>query len=206
MEKLDLTKKHRSYYTAKTKPELIELPETAYLSITGKGDPSSSIFTERIQALYSVAYSVKFLCKARKKDFVVSKLEGLWWFDGSYGSFSFHEAPKRVPRAEWQWRLLIRTPEFVNAGLVETVASGVAEKKKLPLAKEVSMFNLPERKVVQMLHVGPFDNEPETLEQMSVFIKEHNFQKAGHHHEVYLSDLNKTEAAKLKTILREPVK
>jgi hypothetical protein len=206
MEKLDLTKKYKAYYSAKTKPEIIELPEITYLSIEGKGDPSSSAYTDKIQALYPVAYGIKFACKAIDKDFTVPKLEGLWWFDEKYEGLTFQEIPKRVPRSEWCWRLLIRMPEFVGNDMVMSVIDTVVTKKKVELAKEVSLFTLAEGKVVQMLHVGPFDREPETLQVMAEFMEKYNFQKGGLHHEIYLSDLNKTEPSKLRTILREPVK
>lgn len=207
MEKLELTKKYKSYYTAKTQPEIIELPAVTYLAIVGKGDPSSRAYAEKVEALYPVAYAIKFLAKATAHDFTVPKLEGLWWFDDErYGTISMEEAPLRVPRDEWQWRLLIRMPEFVTEAMVEEAKATVLKKKNIPLAAETSLFTLNEGKVVQMLHVGPFDREPETLQHMLKFIQEHKFKKGGHHHEIYLSDFRKTAPEKLKTILREPVK
>ena len=81
MKKLDLTKQYKSYFTAKTQPELIDVETANFVSITGKGDPSQPAFTERIEALYPVAYAIKFDFKANGKDFIVSKLQGQWWFD-----------------------------------------------------------------------------------------------------------------------------
>jgi hypothetical protein len=102
MDKLDLTKKYKSYYTAKTKPELVEIEKARFLSITGKGDPSEKAFAGKIQALYATAYTIKFMLKEKGKDFTVAKLEGLWWFDHKkYGGFSMDEAPKKIPRSEW---------------------------------------------------------------------------------------------------------
>lgn len=89
MEKLDLAQKYKRYYTAANKPEVIEIEDARFLSVKGKGDPSGEGFTEKIKALYSTAYTLKFLYKAKGKDFVVAKLEGLWWFDEqSYGALS----------------------------------------------------------------------------------------------------------------------
>jgi hypothetical protein len=207
MDKLDLTKKYKSYYTAKTKPELVEVEKAQFLSITGKGDPSDQLFAEKIQALYATAYTIKFMLKEKGKDFTVARLEGLWWFDDQqYGGLTMSEAPKKVPRSEWEYRLLLRMPDFVTRQLAETVAQAVITKKGIALAAEIEWYEMTEGKAVQMLHVGPFDKEPETLEKMISFIREGNFQKNGFHHEIYLSDFRKTPPEKLKTILREPVK
>lgn len=207
MDKHDLTKKYKSYYTAKAKPELVEIEKAQFLSITGKGDPSGQAFAEKIQALYATAYTIKFMLKEKGKDFTVAKLEGLWWFDDQqYGGLTMSEAPKKVPRSEWQYRLLLRMPEFVTRQLADTVAKAVVEKKGITLAAEIGWYEMNEGKCVQMLHVGPFDKEPETLEKMNVFIQGGNLQKNGFHHEIYLSDFRKTPPEKLKTILREPVK
>lgn len=207
MEKLDLTKEYRSYYTAKTKPEIINLEEVNYLSIVGKGDPSDKIFTENIEALYAVAYTIKFSFKALNKDFVVAKLEGLWWFDeNKYKNITITESPKLIPRSEWEYRLLIRLPDFVSQKDIEAAIKTVLDKKWIQKAKLIELFNMKEGKVVQMLHIGSFDQGPETLKVMTEFMIENKFSKNGFHHEIYLSDFRKTVPAKLKTILREPVK
>jgi hypothetical protein len=207
MEKLDLTKKYKTYYTASTEPEIIELPAVTYLTITGKGDPSSRAFADKLETLYPVAYAIKFMAKATAHDFVVPKLEGLWWFDDErYGTLSMEEAPLRIPRNEWYWRLLIRMPDFVTEAMVEDAKAAVLKKKNISLVDEVSVYTLTEGKVLQMMHVGPFDREPETLQHMKKFIEKHNLKKNGLHHEIYLSDFRKTAPEKLRTILREPVK
>jgi hypothetical protein len=206
MEKLDLVKKYKAYYTAKTVPAVIDIEKAQFLSVTGQGDPSSVLFAEKIQALYSVAYTLKFACKSQGKDFAVPKLEGLWWFDtGKYGLPSLEEAPRQIPRSEWNWRLLIRMPDYVSEGDVAGACDAVKNKKALPYADEPELFILHEGKVVQVLHVGPFDEEPRTLAKLRDFMEAHKLAHAGLHHEIYLSDFRKTPPAKLKTILREPV-
>jgi hypothetical protein len=207
MEKLDLAKKYPHYYKAKTKPEIIELPRATYLSITGKGDPSSKSYLDNIQALYSVAYTLKFLYKTVEKDFVVAKLEGLWWFTPADGvEVTMWDAPLKIPREEWYWRMLIRLPDYVTDAKVRQAIKTVVDKKNIEQARKVELFSMTEGKVVQMLHIGPYSKEPETLEKMDAFMKEHKFSKAGEHHEIYLSDFRKTPPEKLRTILREPVK
>lgn len=206
MEKLDLTKHYKSYYTAKAKPEILDIEAVSYLSIAGSGDPSGPMYAEHLQALYTVAYALKFQYKDIGKDFTVAKLEGLWDFDeAKYGLITMEDAPLKIPRSEWRYRLLIRLPDFIEAEAVERAKLKVKLKKELAHLQDVVVFDLPARKVVQMLHVGPFDREPETLAIMKAFIDAHKFGKAGLHHEIYLSDYRKTPPEKLRTILREPV-
>ncbi len=205
--KTDLTKHYKSYYTAKTKPELITVEAAQYLSLSGKGDPSAPEYAARLQALYATAYALKFMYKAKALDFTVARLEGLWWFDEKqYGTVTMQEAPQKIPRSEWEYRLLIRLPDFVRETDVLKAKEIAFSKKGIPGITDVTFYEMEEGKSVQMLHVGPFDREPETLLQMKAFIDEHNFQKNGKHHEIYLSDFRKTPPGKLKTILREPVK
>lgn len=207
MEKLDLTKKHKAYFTAKTKPELIDIEPAQYLSILGKGDPNEDAFAKNIEAIYSTAYALKFIYKAKEKDFVVSKLEALWWFDEEkYPGMNMANCAVEVPRSEWSYRLLVRLPEYVQEADVPTAIQTVITKKNIELAKQVEYFSMTEGKCVQMLHVGSFATEPETLQQILAFCEQNKLGKNGLHHEIYLSDFRKTAPEKLKTILREPVK
>lgn len=207
MEKLDLTKKYKSYFTAKTKPEIVVIEKASYLSITGKGDPSDKAFAQSIEALYPVAYALKFAYKAKNKDFVVSKLEGLWWFDETkYPSKTIATSSIEVPRSEWEYRLLIRLPEFVVERDFHSAVTNALSKKDNPRIHDLELFTMTEGTCVQMLHLGPFSDEPATLAAIGKFIEEKNFKRNGLHHEIYLSDFRKTPPEKLRTILREPVK
>lgn len=207
MEKLDLSKQYKAYYTATTKPTLVEIEAAKYLSILGKGDPSHSDYQTSLQALYTTAYGVKFWYKAQNQDFVVAKLEGLWWFDeAQYKAVSMADAPTQIPRSEWQYRMLVRMPKYVTAEVVQHIKEVATTKKQIALAMQVELYEMQEGKCVQMLHVGPFDKEPESLQQIQQFSETHQLQKNGLHHEIYLSDFNKTAPEKLRTILREPVK
>ncbi|GAB2791902.1 GyrI-like domain-containing protein [Rhabdobacter roseus] len=207
MNKLDLTKYYKSYYTAKPIPELVEVEPARFLSILGEGDPSEPAFAEHIQALYSTAYTLKFALKAQGQDFGVPKLEGQWWFDEEkYLEVSGQQVPLRVSRSDWKYRLLIRMPDFVTAEDLEAARRVVLAKKKVPLAEAVTLHEMAEGTCIQMLHLGPFATEPESLQQILRFAQEHRLAKNGPHHEIYLSDFTKTPPEKLKTILREPVK
>ncbi|MGB3198455.1 MAG: GyrI-like domain-containing protein [Saprospiraceae bacterium] len=207
MDKLDLTKKYKTYYTAKTKPELVQIEGAQFISICGKGDPNDKPFSDNIEALYSTAYTLKFIYKAIEKDFVVSKLEGLWWFDeAKYTGKDMVTTTVEVPRSEWEYRLLIRLPDFVTKQELEKAKETVLSKKGIQLAKHIEFHEMTEGKCVQMLHLGPFSTEPATLKQIQNFCETNALTKNGFHHEIYLSDFRKTESDKLKTILREPVK
>lgn len=213
MQKLDLAILYKDYFSAKANPALVEIGPAVYLSLAGKGDPSGKAFTDAIQALYATAYTVKFTCKSMANapdrtasDFVVSKLEGLWWFDEKkFGGFSVAEAPVKVPRNEWEYKLLIRVPEFVTNEMTEDAIDSVISKKHIQEAGKVQLFSMTEGKCVQMLHTGPFSEEPKTLQRLSDFMTERRMAKNGLHHEIYLSDVRKTPPEKLRTILREPV-
>ena len=207
MNKLDLTKKHKAYFSAKTNPELVQIENARFISICGKGDPNDKPFADRIEALYSTAYILKFAYKAKDKDFVVSKLEGLWWFDEmKYTGKTIATTSVDVPRSEWEYRLLIRLPDFVTKQDLEKAKETVIAKKGIQLARQLEFYTMSEGKSVQMLHVGPFSTEPETLQQIGTFMETNKLTQNGLHHEIYLSDFRKTEPNKLKTILREPVK
>jgi len=203
--KTDLTKTHRAYYSATTAPAMLDLEPINYLAIAGSGDPGKPAFTEAVQALYPVAYAIKFLCKAEGHDFVVPKLEGLWWFDDSYSGISMSEAPRRVPRDAWQWKLLIRMPDPVTKKMVTQAIEQIIGKKDIARVTDVTFLTMHEGKCAQILHVGPFDREIETLQVLQVFLEKQGFKKNGHHHEIYLTDMRKTAPARLRTILREPV-
>ena len=207
MEKLDLSKQFKSYYTAKTQPTIAQIEAAQFLSIPGHGDPDDADFSANIQALYTTAYALKFAYKQKGQDFAVAKLEGLWWFDEKkYAGLSMIESVQKVPRKAWEYRLLIRMPEYVTATEVEKAIQSVIVKKQVDRAQNISLHQMNEGKVVQMLHIGPFATEIETLLEMGKFMEANQMARNGLHHEIYLSDFRKTAPEKLKTILREPVK
>lgn len=206
-QKLDLAKQYKHYYSATSSPVLTTIEAAQYLSVTGQGNPSSGSFSLSVEALYAVAYAIKFMCKAHDQDFVVSKLEGQWWYDTEkYGNVDMADAPAAIPRSEWQYRLLIRLPAFVNAAHIAIAVTSVVEKKNIARAADITLYLKPEQKVVQMMHNGPFDKEPGTLMIMKRFIDDNGWQQDGLHHEIYLSDFRRTKPEKLRTILREPVR
>jgi hypothetical protein len=207
MEKIDLVKQYKTWYTAPKKPAQTIIPPAQLLAITGKGDPSGDVFTQKIAALFGVAYTVKFAQKAKGKDFAVPKLEAQWWFDiNKYGIPDLHQAPQIIPRSEWEFRAMIRMPDFVGQQDINDAIELAFDKKALDETKNITLFHLDEGLCVQMLHIGPFSTEPASLSLMHTYIQEKGLLHNGLHHEIYLSDFRKSAPDKLKTILREPVR
>jgi len=197
--KLDLTKEYKSYYTAKTTPEIVELGEAQFLTIEGEGAPGGEEFTAKLGTLYALAYGIKTLMKKVGRDFTVAKLEGLWWVESDRPYLE-------VPREEWRWKLLIRQPEFVTSETVEAARGEVLKKKGMALVNEVGFETMAEGKCVQILHIGPYATEPESLAKMRRLMEEQGLVPHGLHHEIYLSDPRRVSEERLKTILRQPVK
>lgn len=186
--------------TAQTKPELIEFEPVWYVTIEGTGDPDGDVFANATEALYTLSYSTKGICKSEGKDFTVAKLEGLWRVDGDSRN------ALEVPREQWRWKLLIRMPEFVTSERVEEArAKAQGKKKGLQAIADIKFERLHEGSCVQMLHVGPYATEADTLRQMEQFMEMNHVSINGLHHEIYISDPRMVEPSKMKTILRYPV-
>jgi hypothetical protein len=196
--KLDLTKEHKQYYTAKSTPVIVEFGEIPYLTIEGKGEPAGKVFTKSVETLYSLAYGIKKICKAQRRDFSVPKLEGLWWVKSNKPALE-------VPRKDWFWKLLIRLPEFVTSERLIDAKEEVFKKKGLLLIKDTKFEKIDEGKCIQIMHIGPYSTEPETIEKIKKVMKDQGFTENGLHHEIYISDPRKTPPKKMKTILRQPV-
>ncbi len=200
-DKLDLYKEHKDEYAAKKKPLIIQMKKATYLAVEGSGAPGSPVFEEKIGALYSMAFTTKMTWKfAGKQDYKVCKLEGQYW--GEESSLDFSE----VPKEEWRWRLMIRTPTFIKEKHLAESRETLHKRNKGTGTEEVQLFDLSEGRCCQMLHVGPYEKEPETIEIMREFAHSEGWEFHGIHHEIYLSDPRRVPPERLKTILRLPVK
>lgn len=200
MTKLDLYVLHRDEYIAPKTPKLVRIKPTKYLTITGKGKPGGELFTAKLGALYNVAFTIKMAQKFSGGDYKVCKLEGLWWGNKNNPDFSGE------PKSMWNWKLLIRTPDFIGAQHLKTAIASLREKGKSAEVGEVQLEKLREGLCVQMLHIGPYDEERKTITLMLAFGREAGKSFHGRHHEIYLSDPRRVAPQKLKTILRMPVK
>jgi hypothetical protein len=197
--KIDLYKTHKTEYAAPRKPALVTIGKAWYLAIEGQGAPGSKAFTASIGALYGVAFTVKMTRKfSGRQDYTVCKLEAQWWSDGRE---NFSTAPKHA----WQWKLLIRTPQFVTQEDVNSAVAVLLKRGKGKDVERVRLEPLSEGQCVQMLHVGPYDDEQESLNSMQAFAESKGLIFHGRHHEIYLSDPRRVAAEKLRTILRMPV-
>jgi len=198
-DKLDLFKVHKEEYAARTEPSLVELRKGRYLAVEGQGAPESQSFQNAVKTLYSVAFTMKMNHKSAGQDYKVCPLEGLW--QGADGSCDF----AGTPRETWQWTLLIRIPDFVRETDLDLAVARLIEKGKDVEVENVELQTLAEGRCVQMLHVGPFDQEAETLAEMARFAEAQGLTCHGVHHEIYLSDPRRVPPERLRTILRVPV-
>ena len=198
MVKLDLVKENKSHYRAGKKPEIVKFGAASYLSTEGKGEPAGESFVSKVESLYQLAYGIKKVCKDRGNDFGVPKLEGLWWVESDKPALD-------VPRNEWCWKLLVRMPDFVTQEIISSVQPEVVKKKNNKLISDIQFEIIAEGKCIQMMHVGPYSTEKETINLLKAFISENGLSVNGLHHEIYLSDPRKTEPSKMKTIIRYPV-
>jgi len=199
-EKLDLYKEHKGEYAAPKTPALVAVGPGTYLAIEGRGEPGGAEFTAKVGALYGTAFTIKMASKFAGRDYKVCHLEGLWWPpDGGGGIFD-------GPREQLCWRLLIRTPDFIRPPDLTVATRALLDKGKGAEVAEVSLEPLNEGLCVQMLHVGPYAAEPETIARMHQFAAAEGVSFAGVHHEIYLSDPRRVAPERLRTILRVPVR
>lgn len=204
VDKYDIKAVHRELYAPSPKDfAIVDVPPMQYLAVDGRGDPNSSPeYAAAIEALYPVAYALKFASQnALGRDFVVGPLEGLWRADDM-------TAYTRGDRDAWEWTLLISQPDWITAEMVTDAITAVRAKKKGGAALEnVHLLTVDEGRSVQILHIGSYADEAPTLARLHdeyMPAKELTFN--GDHHEIYLSDVRRTAPEKLKTVLRQPVR
>jgi DNA-binding PadR family transcriptional regulator len=201
MQTYDMKKQRKDLYAPKPGDfEIVEVPPLEFLMVDGHGDPNTSTaYREAIEALYAASYAVRAVSKTRLgKVHTVGPLEGLW-------SAADPEAFRTRDKGAWDWTMMIAQPDWITADLVEE-ALGAARKKRLPALDLIRFERYTEGRSVQILHVGSYDDEGPTLERLHrEFLPANGFAPTGRHHEIYLSDARRTEPARLRTILRQPV-
>lgn len=203
--KLDLSKRDRQYYKASKKPELVDLDSYYYLSIEGQSSPDDSKFLDAIQAIYSIAYGIKFLCKGEDEDFVVPKMECHWFVDGGpevQANFT------QTSRDLWCWKILIRMPDFVEFHhYYRSMSKAINLKPEIADKIEAVKFELiNEGRCAQILHIGSWDEEAENVNALHQYIWSNGLEIAGYHKEIYISDPRRVAEEKKQTILRYAVK
>jgi len=204
MPRLDLMRELKPLYSPpRDRFVVVELPPLQYLMIDGHGDPNTAMeYAEALEALYSLAYTLKFQVKrdsGGEVDFGVMPLEGLWWAE-DMASFSAGN------KDAWSWTMMILQPEVVTPEAVERARAEAARKKNLPSLGRVRLETYEEGLAAQIMHVGPFSAEAPTIARLhGEFIPANGYAPAGKHHEIYLSDPRRTAPEKLKTVLRQPI-
>lgn len=199
-------KHEKILYIPKEKPELITVPEQKFIMIKGKGNPNSEEFSQKVGALYSLAYAIRMMPKQGYTpkgyfEYTVYPLEGIWDLTEEGRKLD------KLNKDELLYTIMIRQPDFVTNEIVEKALENVRKKKPNPLLEELVFDTMEDGLSVQMLHIGPYDDEPNSFKQMDKYLQENNLERVTLvHREIYLSDVNKVEPAKLKTVLRYMVK
>ena len=205
----DYKKEYKEFYLPKNKPSIVNLPKMNYIAVRGKGDPNieDGEYKQSIPLLYGIAFTIKMSKKTDYQiegyfDYVVPPLEGLWWQDGVKGiDYSRKEA--------FNFISMIRLPDFVTEKDFTWAVNQATMKKKMNFSK-VEFFTYEEGLCVQCMHIGTYDNEPETVALMHNYIKEEGYELDINdkrlHHEIYLSDPRKVDREKLKTVVRHPIR
>lgn len=205
----DFKKEYKEFYMPPRKPGIVKIPKMNYIAVCGKGDPNSENgeYKNSIGMLYAVAFTIKMSKMGSHKidgyfDYVVPPLEGFWWQEGVDGiDYSHKEA--------FNFISVIRLPDFVTKEEFDWVIAEAERKKKIDLSK-VEFFTYDEGECVQCMHVGPYDDEPATIDAMHEYAAQNGYvtdiSPTRMHHEIYLSDPRKCAPEKLKTVVRHPVK
>jgi hypothetical protein len=199
---LDYKKELKHLYRPSAKKfEVVDVPPMNFLMIDGHGDPNTAQeYQQAVEALYAVAYALKFTSKKEKgMDYVVPPMEGLWWAQNM-------EAFTTADKSAWDWTMMIMQPEWVTQDMFEKTLKQVEKKKDLPALPKLRLEAYHEGLSVQILHIGPYDVEAPKIAGMHAFAAENGYHLAGKHHEIYLGDPRKVAPEKLKTVLRQPVR
>jgi len=219
-KKLDFKKEYKDLYMPAAKPSVVNVPAMKFIMVDGKGDPNAEggEYQQSVELLYALSYTIKMGYKNSVKpegyaDYVVPPLEGLWWLEG--GTSGGFDVSALLQKDRFCWISMIRQPDFVTQEVFEKACREV-ERKKPGLDPSKARFEVfEEGPCVQMMHLGPYSKEPETIAQMEAFIQANGYRNAigeqrpdgtiRRHHEIYLSDPRKTDPSKMKTVLRHPI-
>ncbi len=205
----DFKKEHKELYMPKNTPSIIKVPKMNFLAVKGRGNPNEvdGEYQIAINLLYAIAYTLKMSYKGDYKiegffEYVVPPLEGFWWQEGIKGY-------DNTKKDDFSWVSLIRIPDFITQKDFDWAKQTATAKKKTDFSK-VEFFVYDEGLCVQCMHLGSYDDETITTKKMEEFAQSNGYildiSKTRHHHEIYLSDPRKTDVAKLKTVIRHPIK
>jgi len=205
----DFKKEYKEFYMPKNRPEIVNVPKANYIAVRGAGDPNeeNGAYQQSISVLYAIAYTLKMSYKTGYKiegfyEYVVPPLEGFWWQDDVKGVDYSN-------KNTFKWISVIRLPDFVSKKDFDWAVNEASNKKKIDCSK-AEYFTIEEGLCVQIMHYGPFDNEPATIDIMNKYLEqngyENDFSDTRMHHEIYLSDVRKVAPEKWRTVIRHPIK
>ena len=205
----DFKKEYKEFYMSKSVPEIVTVPKANYIAVRGMGDPNQEggAYQSAVSILYAVAYTLKMSYKTDYRiegffEYVVPPLEGFWWQEGIDG-VDYRD------KSTFHWISVIRLPEFVTKRDFDWAVEEAARKKKLDCSL-AEFLTIEEGLCVQIMHIGPVDNEPSTVALMDQYIAENGYandmNETRLHHEIYLSDARKVAPEKQKTVIRHPIR
>lgn len=207
MEKLDLRKELKYLYAPSAKKvEVVDVPELQFAMIDGRIEPgqmpgTSGAFQEAVGALYGISYTLKFMSKLRAHnpvDYKVMGLEGLWWIEE--GEFDITQP------GNWHWTMMILQPAHVSPAMFVDAQAELRQKRPNPAIDRLRLAPFHEGLCMQIMHLGPYADEPQTVARMKEFAQANGYEPDGKHHEIYLGDPLRSAPEKLKTILRQPIR
>ena len=205
----DFKKEYKEFYMPKNKPEIVNVPKANYIAVRGKGNPNEvgGAYQQAVGVLYAVAWTLKMSYKTDHKiegfiEYVVPPLEGFWWQDGVCGvDYS--------DKNSFNWISVIRLPDFITKADFDWAVETASKKKKMDCSS-AEFLEVEEGLCVQIMHIGPFDNEPKTVAIMDAYLQKNGYvndiNDVRLHHEIYMSDARKVSPDKWKTVIRHPIK
>ena len=205
----DYKKEYKEFYMPPKKPTIVEVPTMNYIAIRGQGDPNdeNGEYKQTLSLLYGIAFTIKMSYKGSHKiqgyfEYVVPPLEGFWWQENTKGM-------DYTRKQDLHFISMIRLPDFVTKEDFDWAVQEATKKKKMDFSK-VEFLSVNEGLCVQCMHIGSYDEEPETVEYMHRYLKENgyvlDFSEKRMHHEIYLSDPRRCDPMKLKTVIRHPIR
>ena len=205
----DFKKADKKFYMPKKKPEILTVPPMKYIAVRGQGDPNQpqGSYQQAVGILYAVAYTLKMSYKGSRHikgfyEYVVPPLEGFWWQPGIAGV-------NYAEKQDFHWISVIRVPEFIKLEDFKWAVQEAEKKKKVDCSK-AEFLKMDEGLCVQIMHIGPYDDEPVSVAKMDEYIEalgyENEINETRMHHEIYLSDPRKCDPAKQKPVIRHPLR
>lgn len=205
----DFKKEYKKFYMPKNQPEIINIPTMNFIAVRGEGNPNEKggAYEHAVSILYAIAYTIRMSYKGKRQiegffEYVVPPLEGLWWQEGI-------EGVDYTSKHKFHWISLIRLPDFVSEADFQWAVLEASKKKAIDCSI-AEFFTYEEGLCVQIMHTGPFDDEPATVTLMDSYLIQEGYENditdSRYHHEIYLMDPRKVDPSKCKTVIRHPIK